>query len=72
MSLDDPTVIRSNRDTLYSGAIVDISKGATLTIPETNGRYVSVMVVNEDHYLSKMHHGQGTYQLTMDEFDTRQ
>ena len=70
MPLDDPTVIRSNRDTLYSGAIVDISKGATLTIPETNGRYVSVMVVNEDHYLNKMYHGQGTYKLTMDEFDT--
>ena len=70
MPLDDPAVIRSNRDTLYSGAIVDISKGATLTIPETNGRYVSVMVVNEDHYLNKMYHGQGTYKLTMDEFDT--
>ena len=70
MPLDDPTVIRSNRDTLYSGAIVDISKGATLTIPETNGRYVSVMVVNEDHYLNKIYHGQGTYKLTMDEFDT--
>jgi hypothetical protein len=70
MPLDDPTVIRSNRDTLYSGAIVDISKGATLTIPETHGRYVSVMVVNEDHYLNKMYHGQGTYKLTMDEFDT--
>ena len=70
MSLDDPTVIRSNRDTLYSGAIVDISKGATLTIPETNGRYVSAMVVNEDHYLNKVYHDPGTYKLTMEEFDT--
>lgn len=70
MSLDDPAVIRSNRDTLYSGVIVDISKGATLTIPETDGRYVSVMVVNEDHYLNKMFHGQGTYQLSMETFDT--
>ena len=70
MPLDGQAVIRSNRDTLYSGAIVDISKGATLTIPETNGRYVSVMVVNEDHYLNKVYHGKGTYQLTMKEFDT--
>jgi len=70
MPLDNPSVIRSNRDTLYSGAIVDISKGATLTIPETNGRYVSAMVINEDHYLNEVYHGKGTYTLTMDEFDS--
>lgn len=70
MPLDAQSVIRSNRDTLYSGAIVDISKGATLTIPETNGRYVSVMTVNEDHYINKMFSGPGTYKLTMDDLDT--
>lgn len=70
MPLDKQSVIRSNRDTLYSGAIVDISKGATLTIPETNGRYVSVMTVNEDHYINKMYNGPGTYKLTMKDFDT--
>lgn len=70
MPLDAQSVIRSNRDTLYSGAIVDISKGATLTIPETNGRYVSVMTVNEDHYINKMFSGPGTYKLTMEDFDT--
>ena len=68
--LDKQSVIRMNRDTLYSGAIVDISKGATLTIPETNGRYVSVMVVNEDHYINNVYHDPGTYQLTMEEFDS--
>ncbi|MCK4515537.1 MAG: DUF1214 domain-containing protein [Spirochaetaceae bacterium] len=70
MPLDKQSVIRSNRDTFYSVAIVDISKGATLTIPETNGRYVSAMVVNEDHYLNNVYHGQGTYELTVEEFDT--
>jgi len=68
--LDKQSVIRMNRDTLYSGAIVDISKGATLTIPETNGRYVSAMVVNEDHYVNNVYHNPGTYKLTMDKFDT--
>jgi len=33
--LDKQNVIRMNRDTLYSAAIVDISKGATLTVPDT-------------------------------------
>ena len=68
--LDEQTVIRMNRDTFYSAAIVDISKGATLTIPETDGRYVSAMVVNEDHFLNKVYHDPGTYKMTMEEFDT--
>ena len=32
--LEHQTVIRMNRDTLYSGAIVDISNGATITLPD--------------------------------------
>lgn len=68
--LDTQTVIRMNRDALYSGAVIDISKGATLTIPETNGRYLSAMVINEDGYINKVYQGKGTYKLTMKEFDT--
>jgi hypothetical protein len=51
--INNQTVIRMNRDTLYSAALIDISKGATLTIPETGDRYLSIMVVNEDHYIKK-------------------
>jgi hypothetical protein len=42
--LDRQTVIRMNRDTLHSAAIVDLAAGATLTIPEVGDRYISVMV----------------------------
>jgi len=68
--IDNQTVIRMNRDTLYSAVIVDISKGATLAIPNTGDRYISIMVVNEDHYINKVYHKAGTYDLTMDEFHT--
>ena len=68
--LDQQTVIRMNRDTLYSAVIVDISKGATLSIPDSGERYMSVMVVNEDHYINKVIHEPGTHKLTMDEYDT--
>jgi hypothetical protein len=57
--LDAQNVIRMNRDTLYSAALIDISKGATLTIPETGDRYLSIMVVNEDHYINKDSPGGG-------------
>ena len=68
--LDRQTVIRMNRDTLYSSVLVDISKGATFTMPDSGKRYMSVMVVNEDHYLNKVIHDAGTYELTMEEYDT--
>jgi hypothetical protein len=68
--IDQQTVIRMNRDTLYSGAIVDISEGARLTVPDTGGRYLSIMVVNEDHYINKVIHEPGVHELTVKEFGT--
>lgn len=69
-SIDDQRVIRQNRDTLYSLVIADITDGATLTIPDAGDRYMSVMIVNEDHYINRVFHSGGTYELTTDEFDT--
>ena len=43
--VDRQAVIRMNRDTLYSLAIVDLDGGATVTVPESGDRYVSVMIV---------------------------
>lgn len=69
-ALDAQTVIRMNRDTLYSMAVVDISEGARLTIPDAGGRYLSVMVVNEDHYINRVLHEPGVHELTVAEYDT--
>jgi hypothetical protein len=68
--IDAQNVIRMNRDTLYSIAVVDISKGATITMPDGGDRYVSLMVLNADHYINAIYHDAGTYTLTMQEFDT--
>lgn len=70
-SLDQQTVIRQNRDTLYSVAIVDIAGGATLTVPDAGDRYLSVMVVNQDHFINRVIHGAGDHELTVGEFDTQ-
>jgi hypothetical protein len=69
--LDQQTVVRMNRDTLYSFAVVDLADGATLTVPDGGARYTSVMVVNQDHYLNRVISAPGEYHLTIDEFDTR-
>ena len=66
-SVGKQTVIRMNRDTLYSFAVVDVSAGATLTVPDAGERYLSVMVVNEDHYINRVFHDAGRYELTAED-----
>lgn len=68
--VDQQTVIRMNRDTLYSGAIVHISAGARVTIPDAGHRYVSVMIVNQDHYVNAVLHDPGEHELTFERFGT--
>lgn len=68
--VDQQTVIRMNRDTLYSGALVDISAGAAITIPDAGRRYVSVMIVNQDHHVNHVFHEPGEHTLTVAQFGT--
>jgi hypothetical protein len=68
--IDNQPVIRMNRDTLYSVAVVDISGGAVAVLPDAGDRYLSVMVVNEDHYINDIFHAPGEHSVTVGEFDT--
>lgn len=69
--VDNQPTVRMNRDTLYSTAVVDISEGATLTLPDVGARYMTAMIYNQDHFVNEVFHGGGTYTLDMDDFDTR-
>jgi hypothetical protein len=69
--IDNQTVIRLNRDTLYSFAVVDLDQPAKLTLPEAGGRYFSAMVVNEDHYVNSVLHEPGEHILTADDHGSR-
>ena len=61
---DSQPVVRMNRDTYYSLAVVDVSKGATITMPDVpEGTYISVQAVTEDHRIQAMHYGSGTFDL---------
>ena len=62
---DEQPVVRMNRDTYYSNVVVDISKGATVTMPEVpEGKYMSVQPVTEDHRIQPMFYGPGTFELS--------
>ena len=50
--MDKQGVIRSNRDTLYSMAVFDLDAGpVTVTLPDAGKRFLSLKVINEDHYI---------------------
>jgi hypothetical protein len=68
--IDRQEVIRMNRDTLYSSVILDLSEPATITMPETNGRYQSLHVINQDHY-SYAEITPGRYEITQEKNGTR-
>lgn len=68
--IDQQPTIRMNRDTLYSMAVIDISEGATLTLPDTGERYISAQIVNQDHYMNEVFLGGGEHELTLEKFDT--
>ena len=68
--IDQQPTIRMNRDTLYSMAVIDISEGAKLTMPDTGDRYISAQIVNQDHFMNRVFLGGGTYEFDMDTFDT--
>jgi len=67
---DNQAVIRMNQDTLYSGLMLDLSEPAEITLPDADGRYQSMLVINQDHYLFA-EAKPGTYTLTEDEVGTR-
>ncbi len=59
--VDNQPVIRMNRDTLYSMIIVDASKGAAITLPDTGGRYISLMYLDENHRVYDMEYAAGSH-----------
>ena len=68
--IDQQKIIRMNRDTLYSTVLLDLSKPATVIMPETGGRYQSLHVISQDHYsFAKIKPGR--YELTQEKVGSR-
>jgi hypothetical protein len=65
-------VVRSNRNTLYSAGVFDLDAGPlTITLPDPGGRFMSMQVITEDHYVPAVFYGRGEHTLTRDDIGTR-
>ena len=66
------TVIRMNRDTLYSAAVFDLDAGpVTITLPDPGKRFLSMQVIDEDEYSPEVVYGANVRTLTKEEIGTR-
>ena len=65
-------IVRPNRDTLYSFAVVDLDAGPVkITLPDAGKRFIGMQVVNQDQYTRATYYGAGTHSLTRAMIGTR-
>ena len=70
--IDNHTVKRANRDTLYSVGVFDLDAGpVTISLPDAGSRFMTMIVIDEDHYVFTVVYGTGSHTLTREQIGTR-
>ncbi len=71
-AIDHQTVIRLNRDTLYSFGVFDLDAGpVTITLPDAGKRYMAMQVIDEDHYATDVFYAPDAHTLDKGKLGTR-
>jgi hypothetical protein len=72
ISIDNQTVIRANRDTLYSSGVFDLDAGpVTVTLSDAGGRFMSMIAIDEDEYAVETVYAPGRFTYTKERVGTR-
>lgn len=70
--VDAQTIIRMNRDTLYSAAVFDLDAGpVTITLPDAGKRFMALQAINQDEYSLPAIYSSGRHTLTKEKIGTR-
>jgi len=70
--VDHQVTLSANRDTIYSMGVFDLSKSPlVVTLPETNGRYMSLMRLSQNHDIYPAVYAPGKVTITQEEIGTR-
>ncbi len=68
----DQKIPHLNRDTLHSVGVFDLEAGPlTVILPDTNGKYMSLMAINQDHYVQDVNYAPARKVYTKEEVGTR-
>lgn len=71
LPIDRQTVIRGNRDTLYSTRVFDLDAGpVTIALPDAGQRFMSLQIITEDQY-TWTEYGAGAHMLDKARAGTR-
>ena len=69
---DSRIVQRPNRDTLYSTGVFNLDAGpVTITLPDAGTRYLTMIVIDEDHYVFNVTYGTGSQAFSKEKVGTR-
>lgn len=70
--VDKQLIVRLNRDTIYSSGVFDLDAGpVTISLPDPGDRFLSALVINEDHFNPDVFYGGGSHTLTREHVGTR-
>jgi hypothetical protein len=69
--IDKQDVVRMNLDTLYSVGVFDLTTPVTIVKPESEGRFQSMMVINQEHSMLPIEHGAGEFTFTKEQIGSR-
>lgn len=71
MPLDQQKVVRTQVDTLYSFGVFDLSAPVTITLPDSGERFMSALVISQDHSMLPVNYAPGEFTLTQEQMGTR-
>lgn len=71
-AIDRQTVIRLNRDTLYSFGVFDLAAApVTVTLPDAGKRYMAMQVIDQNHYVPDVFYAPGVHTFTTKKVGTQ-
>src|SRR5262245_60302368 len=72
MSVARQPVIRGNRDTIYSPSVFDLDAGpVTVTMPDPGTRFMTMVAIDQDHYVHGVFYGPGEHTFSREQIGTR-
>lgn len=69
--IDEQAVVRMQVDTLYSFGVFDLTTPVTITLPDTGERFMSALIINQDHSMLPIQYAPATFTLTQEMVGTR-
>ncbi|MEE4382600.1 MAG: DUF1254 domain-containing protein [Pseudomonadales bacterium] len=69
--IDAQDVVRMNLDTLYSFGVFDLSSPVTITLPDSGERFMSALIINQDHSMLPVEYAPREFTITHEQMGTR-